>query len=239
MGCLLDGPSAAQRGLSRTNQAAGRLDWRRACPRSASRNCGGVRSTAAGPRAASGSGATGSWPSSACWRASGGCPGTSATSSGGTSSRPPRWPSAPASPTATRQNSSRGRSGGGWRRPRSTWATAGRCPWPSSSRPPGPCPWHSRPLRARLLVREAEQEQPPPRPQYGRQPLGVAAAALAREDVEQAAVDHVGDPLPPALQRQGVLDQERRRQAPLGGLPLRPADRLLRRGLISFSAAGR
>jgi hypothetical protein len=40
--------------------------------------------------------------------------------------------------------------------------------------------------------------------------------------VEQAAVDHVVEPLVPVLQRQGVFDQERGRQTSLGCLSLRP-----------------
>ena len=83
------------------------------------------------------------------------------------------------------------------------------------------------PCVAWLLVAEAEQEQPTARLQDRRQPFDVAPPVLVAEDVEQAAVDHVVEPLGPVLQRQGVHDQKRGRHAPLGCLPLRPLDRLV------------
>jgi hypothetical protein len=49
---------------------------------------------------------------------------------------------------------------------------------------------------------------------------------LVAEDVEQAAVDHVVELLCPALQRQGVHDQEAGRQTSLACLAPRPVDRL-------------
>jgi hypothetical protein len=73
-----------------------------------------------------------------------------------------------------------------------------------------------RPLRARLLVAEAEQEQPSARLQDGRQPLNVGPAVFVAEDMEQAAVDHVVEPLRPVLEGQGVHDQEGRGHALVG-----------------------
>ena len=45
--------------------------------------------------------------------------------------------------------------------------------------------------------------------------------------MEQAAVDHAGEPLVPVTQRQRVLDQELYRQAPLGRFDLGSLDRLV------------
>src|SRR5262249_12064166 len=81
-----------------------------------------------------------------------------------------------------------------------------------------------RPLRPRLLVAEAQQEQTTAWLQHRRQPLDVAGAVVIAEHMEQAAVDHVVEPLGPALERQGVLDQEGRLYASLRSLPLRPLD---------------
>ena len=51
------------------------------------------------------------------------------------------------------------------------------------------------PWVARFLVAEAQQEQPTARLQHRRQPIDVTAAVLVAEDVEEAAVDHVVEPL--------------------------------------------
>src|SRR5262245_51884025 len=56
-----------------------------------------------------------------------------------------------------------------------------------------------RPLRPRLLVTEAQQEQPTARLEDGRQPLDVTVTVLVAENVEQAAVDHAVEPLAPVL----------------------------------------
>src|SRR5262249_55019002 len=85
----------------------------------------------------------------------------------------------------------------------------------------------SRPVRARLLVADAHQEQPTARLQHRRHPLDIAAAVLVAEAVEEAAVDHVIEPLAPVLERQGVPDQEGRLHASLGCLALGPTDRFL------------
>jgi hypothetical protein len=75
------------------------------------------------------------------------------------------------------------------------------------------------------LIRETHQEKPTARLQDRGQPFDVPAAVLVAEDMEQAAVDHVVEPLGPVLERQGVFDQERDLHAPLGCLTLCPLDR--------------
>src|SRR5262249_51829231 len=79
-----------------------------------------------------------------------------------------------------------------------------------------------RPLRAWLLVAEAHQEQLPARLQDRGQALDVGPAVFVAEDVEQAAVDPVVEPLRPVLERQGVQDQEGRRHALVRCLPPGP-----------------
>src|SRR5262245_39469302 len=66
-------------------------------------------------------------------------------------------------------------------------------------------PW---PLRPRLRVAEAQQEQPAARLEHLRQSPDVAPPVVIREDVEEAAVDHAGEALAPAAERRRVLDQE-------------------------------
>ena len=76
-----------------------------------------------------------------------------------------------------------------------------------------------RPLRAGLLVAEAEQEEPPARLGHMGQPGDVAGPILVVEDVEQAAVDHAVELAVEVRQRQGVHQEELGVQAPL----LRPS----------------
>src|SRR5205807_7446639 len=66
-----------------------------------------------------------------------------------------------------------------------------------------------RPLRPWLLVAEAQQEQSAAGLEHSRQPLDIAAAVVVAEDVQQAAVRHIVDPLGPVLERHGALDEER------------------------------
>src|SRR6266545_1112918 len=84
-------------------------------------------------------------------------------------------------------------------------------------------PW---PLRARLLVAEAEQEQPTARLQDTRQALDVPPAVVVVEDVEQAAVDHAVEHFGEVFEGQGVHHEEGGRQPPLGRLAPGPGDRL-------------
>jgi hypothetical protein len=56
------------------------------------------------------------------------------------------------------------------------------------------------PLRSRLFVAEAHQEHPTARLQDRRQSRNVLCPVLIGNDVEQAAVDHVGEALGPVLE---------------------------------------
>ena len=77
----------------------------------------------------------------------------------------------------------------------------------------------------RFLVAEAQKEHPTTRLQDRRQSLDIAPAVSVAEDMEQTAVDDVVKLLVPVRERQGILDQEGDRHAPLGSLALRPLDR--------------
>src|SRR5262249_40431328 len=86
-----------------------------------------------------------------------------------------------------------------------------------------PPPWA---FAARLLVAETHEEDPTTWLEHRRQPLDVAFAVLIGKDVEQTGVDYVVEPLRPAFQVEGILDQEGHRQVPAFGFLLGSVDRL-------------
>src|SRR5579883_3475701 len=81
-----------------------------------------------------------------------------------------------------------------------------------------------RPLAGRLLVAEAHEEDSAARLEDRCQSVDVFLPVLVRENVEQAAIDHIVEPLAPVLERQGIFDEERDGRAAFGCLLLRPLD---------------
>src|SRR5579871_3596478 len=82
-----------------------------------------------------------------------------------------------------------------------------------------------RTLRSRFILRKAQQKKATARFENRRQPLDVAAAVPIAEDVEQATVDHVVEPLGPIFERQSVFDEKHDLQTSLRSFALRPLDR--------------